>query len=81
MDYILVEDLLEQLKNVNPKARIAVLSNNYQHGSNKVHGKGIITFTGKIARERFYCNFDGTNYSQDVVKFEEDGPIDFVQIV
>jgi hypothetical protein len=75
-----VEDLIEKLKKLDPKAIVVVTTDNFEQGHAEKRAKYIREFNGEFKNETFRDAFDGDTYSSEVVRYDEKGKTKFVKI-
>lgn len=75
-----VKDLLKKLEALDQESTVVVTSENFEQNGAKKQARGIFEFKGNIVKEQFRDAFDGDSYSSEVVKWDDNGKINFVQI-
>lgn len=74
------KELIEKLKTIDPDSIVVVTTSNFEQVQSKVEATNLFEFKGELAKESFRDAFDGGTYDKKVVKFNEKGKTNFVQI-
>ena len=81
MNHITVKDLIKQLQKLKDQnAIVVVATSNFEQGNNKVKASGISEFKGKLETESFRDAFDGGSYSKEIVRWDDKGKTNFIEI-
>ena len=78
---ITARELAEEKKK-NPDDIVCSVSDNFELGNSVVPKSSVYLnrYIGKIVKEGFRDAFDGGSYSTDVVRFDNEGDLTFIQI-
>lgn len=81
-DKMTVSQLIEKLQKIeNQNAVVVVTSSNFELNNSQIPAKSLYQFKGEIKKEGFRDAFDGGSYSTNVVRRDEKGKTDFVEIM
>ena len=76
-----VKDLIKLLQKVkNQNAIVVKTTDNFEQGNAKVEASGLYLFNGEIKEESFRDAFDGGSYNKKIVKWNEKGKQEFLEI-
>ena len=76
-----VKELIEHLKLLKDQdATVVVVTSNFEQGHNKVLANNLFEFKGDLKEETFRDAFDGGTYNKKVVKWNENGKTNFIEI-
>lgn len=79
--YITVEDMIKKLQALpNQKAIIATTSSNFEQNHAKLPASHLYQFKGELKNQNFRDGFDGGSYTSEVIRWDDKGKQDFVEI-